>query len=208
MSILAVYTPESQVEIFGLMVLVFGLMVLVFLLPPAALYWFVARRFYQSTKREIGFSRLRYFIWILVIGILFIGMSMNSSSALEAENVGYVGWFVTLYPLSKRIQNIGFSRWWILLGLVPVVNIWVNLLALFCPSLERKKHLSTNVRTTEVSSWKVAVKGKEQNKMDLATIKLGLLNKDLSEEDVYWDEKINEWVPLYCHPQIESENKS
>lgn len=44
--------------------------------------------------------------------------------------------------------------------------------------------------------------------MDLASIKLGFLNKSLSENDVYWDDKIEDWVPLYCHPRIEKKNKS
>lgn len=201
MNILAAYTPESWFEIIGLFLVAF-------LLPVGALYWFVARRFYAKTARKVGFSRIKYLIWILVIGTLFVSMSINSSSALEAENLSYAAWFFSLYPLSRRIQNIGFSRWWTLLALVPILNIWLNLIALFCPALERKRKNESNESAAPKSYWKVAREGKEQKEMDLASIKLGFLNKSLSENDVYWDDKIEDWVPLYCHPRIEKKNKS
>jgi len=148
------------------------------------------------------------------IGIVLIATT-SQGTAEDAQNLGLVAWLVSFYPLTKRMKNIGFSPWWAALSLMPIVNVWINLFALFCPSLETKqrktknmndsKGSSTNTSRDSVIRLRVSKNGEEKGSIDEASIKLKLVTGDLSKDDLYWDEAIHDWVPLYCHPSFSSE---
>lgn len=57
--------------------------------------------------------------------------------------------FVQLYLIALRIRNIGFSRWWIILSLVPIANCVLGTACFACPSgYARTRKLDTPGKIT------------------------------------------------------------
>jgi hypothetical protein len=177
-----------------------------FLLLPSILCWLLIRHFYtRSEENNNGFSRLKYILWMIGIGIIFITL-ISQSSQSDAQPLSLFAFLISLYPLSQRIKNIGFSSSWILLSFVPILNVWLGLFALCCPPLKRKikqKNTGSIATSAAQQTWRIAKNGKELKRMDLASIKLSLINKSIEQNDTYWDDSLNDWIPLYCHPNID-----
>jgi len=202
---IAAYTPQSEIE-------VIGLVLVVFLLPPILLYHFVVKRFFDTVKnRDIGFTRKKYILLLLGLGFAFsVLAAYGAQSYQDAQNIQIFALIVGTALLAKRIRNIGFSQWWVILALIPILNVWIGITALFCPPLIRrnKKHAEEDSRKESGSDvFRVAKSGSKAIEMEIAAIKLAILNKSLSKEDVYWDENLDDWIPLYCHPRIEGESR-
>lgn len=101
--------------------------------PPAKslLQAFRRRDLIHPTMRQEGISRPLYFI---------IGFIIASGFAQQPNDPAYFLFSGLIFiPLSmSRLRNIGISRWWSLLSIVPLANLWLHQICVFCPPLEPK----------------------------------------------------------------------
>jgi hypothetical protein len=115
------------------------LMIIALFLPLFLISWILIRRFYtQVENRNEGFSRLKYLLWMVGIGISLVAIASQSTPS-DVQVFSIAAFLASLYPLNKRIKNIGFSSSWMLLSVIPILNVWLNLFVLFCPALKRKR---------------------------------------------------------------------
>ena len=46
---------------------------------------------------------------------------------------GFLMSLLFLFPIAERIRNMGWSPWWCLLSLIPIINLFVGVACLACP---------------------------------------------------------------------------
>jgi uncharacterized membrane protein YhaH (DUF805 family) len=93
-----------------------------------------------------GYGRLRYFLTIMIMTVLFYGISFaiifglsasNSMSPLTVALVTLVlmGGFTvaSLYVGALRTRNLGMSGWAVLWTFVPIMNFWIGWRMIACP---------------------------------------------------------------------------
>ena len=97
-----------------------------------------------------GYGRLRYFLTIMVITIVFyavvIGITFGVIGVSNSPGTGtFVGMgliFLVLmalfmaasfYAAVQRARNLGMSGWAVLWSLVPIMNIWIGWRMIACP---------------------------------------------------------------------------
>ena len=91
----------------------------------------------QFPHREYGgIGRGAYFGISFVVGIInnILQFALINAGVPEAViALGIIGFIVGIVLGVKRLQNMGYSGWWILGLIVPILNIVVALRCLACP---------------------------------------------------------------------------
>ena len=87
----------------------------------------------------IGIGRLTYFFFAFLVGLAFqFGMLVLSERYAGEPPPEYVlgslGLFAltVLYITGERLANMGSSRWWSIVSLVPVFNIFIGFQCIVC----------------------------------------------------------------------------
>ena len=191
-----------------------------FFITPISVYFTVKRKYQRTASSRGGLTRGMYFLSAIVIG--FIVLLVVSFAAEElpqdvAQIVVLAAPIIYFIPIRYRLINIGFSPHWAYLAIIPVVNFWLGLLALFCPPLElknptarnktrggksKKREDASSGETGSLINLRISSKGIELGSLDEASIRLKIMTGDLTKDDLYWDASIHDWVPLYCHPNF------
>ena len=120
----------------------------VFIVPPVLFLKFFLLRKYekketnQQTDTKKPFGRLKYFLWIFGIGLV-----ASFSMAVFDYPLGVIVFaqLCAIAAMAKRFGDIGFSKWWAILGLtfffpslIVIVGAWAHILCLITPALVRK----------------------------------------------------------------------
>jgi len=84
----------------------------------------------EETPRGIG--RLLFIPLYLGLGAAMVSLDLTGEAAWKDYVVILVG-VGLLVVLAQRIANVGFSRWWTLGMLVPLLNLVIGLMALAAP---------------------------------------------------------------------------
>jgi uncharacterized membrane protein YhaH (DUF805 family) len=101
---------------------------------------------YSAPVEYPGYGRLRYFLSIMVVTVVFYAIlfavvfAMFRSSGSGGTVVGVVLLIallmlvVTIYIGLQRLKNLGMSGWAILWTLVPIMNLWIGWRMVACPA--------------------------------------------------------------------------
>lgn len=90
-----------------------------------------------------GISRKSYLLLTIAVGVLLELTSTYYNTNFDELSSDTKAWFSVTFLICaclaislvvKRIQNIGFSGWWAVFGLVPIANIVVGVACLACPT--------------------------------------------------------------------------
>ncbi len=105
------------------------------------------RRCFQGTFQLSGrASRSEFWwvwlpFWVILFGVHFLSLEIGSGvfSLVSHAVMGFVFimWIVSL--MIRRIQDVGLSGWWFLVGLVPMVG-WIVLFVIFCMRSEPRSN--------------------------------------------------------------------
>lgn len=106
-----------------------------------------------------GYGRLRYFLSLFVITIVFYAILFavmfavfrNSSASGAGAGAAVAMALLVLLVIAtsiyfglKRLQNLGMSGWAMLWSLVPIMNIWITWRMVACPAgYEHHRELDT-----------------------------------------------------------------
>ncbi len=77
------------------------------------------------------------FVWnfLFAIGAVFIAQQFGADIAGIATTVAFIVPIVlSIYYSLERLANVGMSRWWYLVLIVPIINIWVIYRIYVCPA--------------------------------------------------------------------------
>lgn len=87
---------------------------------------------WQPSRSYGGIGRIVYavliFGWAIFQNIVLLSLK-DDDSAMVMTVIGVI---VSLFIVSLRLQNIGVSRWWCLLGIVPIANLVIGLRCILC----------------------------------------------------------------------------
>lgn len=111
-------------------------------------------------------GRVRYLAWSLVLGLIslpVIGiceLSMKASLFLGGALmlVAYVAMIVVGVMFgAKRLHDVGWSAWWLLLFIVPIANFVLSLLMLFMPGTQGSNNYGAppppNSTAVKILAW-------------------------------------------------------
>lgn len=90
-------------------------------------------------KKEKSLARLPYLyriIGLLAAGLVirFVGeQTDNPGAAIPMVFVALCVWILQYLWMVHRTQDIGWSKWWVLLTTIPLVNLVYGLVILFVP---------------------------------------------------------------------------
>lgn len=121
---------------------------LAILISPPVLFLklFLARKYEkkesdEATEINKPFGRLKYFLNIFAIGLVASIMLTQSS---DSSAISVIAAILATAAMERRFRDIGFSRWWAILGLTPMIPLiailgaWAHILCLITPALSRK----------------------------------------------------------------------
>lgn len=99
-----------------------------------------------SSGNYPGLNRLEYFLWLL--GVIVIGGIVAGLLSVVDESafwIGYAGLVIgMLYIGMLRMDNLGSTRWLVLLSFVPLLNLVYSIYALaYPPGYQQHKELDT-----------------------------------------------------------------
>lgn len=87
---------------------------------------------FQPSRSYGGIGRVVYFVlifgWAVFQNLVVFSLKDEDSAVVMT----FFGVIVSLFIVSLRLQNIGVSRWWCLLGIVPIANIVIGLRCILC----------------------------------------------------------------------------
>jgi uncharacterized membrane protein YhaH (DUF805 family) len=90
-----------------------------------------------------GIDRKTYFlIWLgMLLGFLFLASILSANDVDSTITVGIfvIGALVQLFFASLRLSNIGYNRWWSLLGIVPIASLVIWIICIFLPTNHRRR---------------------------------------------------------------------
>ena len=105
------------------------------------------RRCFQDTFQLSGrASRSEFWwvwlpFWVILFGMNFLSLEIGSAlfGLVSYAVMGFVfiKWILSL--MIRRIQDVGLSRWWFLVCLVPMVG-WIVLFVIFCMRSEPRSN--------------------------------------------------------------------
>ncbi|MCA9082710.1 MAG: DUF805 domain-containing protein [Planctomycetaceae bacterium] len=90
----------------------------------------------QQLRDYGGLRRLPYFGYAFLVGIINNILQQVAISAGIPELLivlGILGLVATLWLAVQRLKNLGYSGWWAIGLIVPILNILVGLRCLACP---------------------------------------------------------------------------
>lgn len=142
-------------------VLLILLALAILVLPPIVFFKFFLLRKYQRNenegrKEEKSFGRLKYLLYIIGIGLV---ASILLSQSPDPLAINVIAALFATAAMEKRIRDIGFSRWWAILGLTPmvphigIVGMWAHILCLITPSLRKKSVQTTSQNENKSELW-------------------------------------------------------
>jgi hypothetical protein len=93
-----------------------------------------------------GLNRLHYFFCIVgfFVGVVVFISILNAAGGntfrwlvVLLASATFIGW---MYPMIKRIQNIGYRGWWVVLTLIPLFNLLFLMCCMAAPPGFRYSH--------------------------------------------------------------------
>lgn len=105
------------------------------------------RRCFQGTFQLSGRASRSEFWWVylpflvILVGVNFLSFEIGSVlfSLVSYAVMGFVFIMWILDLMIRRIQDVGLSGWWFLVGLVPMVG-WIVLFVIFCMRSEPRSN--------------------------------------------------------------------
>ena len=105
------------------------------------------RRCFQGTFQLSGRASRSEFWWVylpffvILFGVNFLSREIGSAlfGLVSYAVMGFVFIMWILSLMIRRIQDVGLSGWWLLVGLVPMVG-WIFLFVIFCMRSEPRSN--------------------------------------------------------------------